>query len=46
MKLRFLNLSNNGLGQIELDAFKGDTQNLPLRRVGRGEISPLAIARG
>jgi hypothetical protein len=27
-------------------AFKGDAQNLPLRRVGRGEVSPLAVPRG
>jgi hypothetical protein len=26
--------------------FKGDAQNLPLRRVCRGEISPLAVPRG
>jgi hypothetical protein len=31
---------------IQFCAFKGDAQNLPLRRVGRGEISPLAVPRG
>jgi hypothetical protein len=32
--------------KVQFCAFKGDAQNLPLRRVGRGEISPLAIPRG
>jgi hypothetical protein len=32
--------------RYNFDAFKGDAQNLPLRRVGRGEISPLAVLRG
>jgi hypothetical protein len=32
--------------KVQFCAFKGDTQNLPLRRVGRGEISPLAVPRG
>ena len=29
--------------KVQFCAFKGDAQNLPLRRVGRGEISPLAV---
>jgi hypothetical protein len=32
--------------KVQFSAFKGDAQNLPLRRVGRGEISPLAVPRG
>ena len=43
--------------KVQFCAFKGDTQNLPLKRVGRGrslplkrvgrgEISPLAVPRG
>ena len=32
--------------KVQFCAFKGDAQNLPLRRVGRGEISPLAVPRG
>ena len=32
--------------KVQFCAFKGDTQNLPLRRVGRGEISPIAVPRG
>jgi hypothetical protein len=32
--------------KVQFGAFKGDAQNLPLRRVGRGEISPLAVLRG
>ena len=31
---------------VQFCALKGDTHNLPLRRVGRGEISPLAVPRG
>ena len=31
---------------VQFCAFKGDAHNLPLRRVGRGEISPLAVRRG
>ena len=29
--------------KVQFCAFKGDTQNLPLRIVGRREISPLAV---
>jgi hypothetical protein len=32
--------------KVQFCAFKGDAQNLPLRRVGRGEICPLAVLRG
>jgi hypothetical protein len=32
--------------KVQFCALKGDTQNLPLRRVGRGEISPQAVPRG
>jgi hypothetical protein len=32
--------------KVQFCAFKDDAQNLPLRRVGRGEISPLAVPRG
>ena len=32
--------------KVQFCAFKGDAHNLPLRRVGRGEISPLAVPRG
>ena len=32
--------------KVQFCAFKGDAQNLPLRRVGREEISPLAVPRG
>jgi hypothetical protein len=32
--------------KVQFGAFKGDAQNLPLRRVGRGGISPLAVPRG
>jgi hypothetical protein len=32
--------------KVQFCALKGDAQNLPLRRVGRGEISPLAVPRG
>ena len=32
--------------KVQFCAFKGDAQNLPLRRAGRGEISPLAVPRG
>jgi hypothetical protein len=32
--------------KVQFCAFKGNAQNLPLRRVGRGEISPLAVPRG
>ena len=32
--------------KVQFCGFKGDAQNLPLRRVGRGEISPLAVPRG
>ena len=32
--------------KVQICAFKADAQNLPLRRVGRGEISPLAVPRG
>ena len=33
--------------KVQFCVFKGDTQNLPLRRVGRGEIPPpLAVPRG
>ena len=32
--------------KVQFCASKGDAQNLPLRRVGRGEISPLAVPRG
>jgi hypothetical protein len=32
--------------KVHFCAFKGDAQNLPLRRVGRGEISSLAVPRG
>ena len=31
--------------KVQFCAFKGDTQNLPLRRVGRGDL-PLAVPRG
>ena len=32
--------------KVQFCAFKGDAQNIPLRRVGRGEISPLVVPRG
>ena len=32
--------------KVQFCALKGDAQNLPLRRVGRGEDLPLAVPRG
>ena len=32
--------------KVQFWAVKGDAQNLPLRRVGKGEISPLVPPRG
>ena len=31
--------------KVQFCAFKGDAQNLPLRRVGRGEIPPSSSQR-
>jgi hypothetical protein len=42
----FLTLHKRLCYKVQFCAFKGDAQNLPLRRVGRGEISPLAVPRG
>jgi hypothetical protein len=50
-------LTSGNCYKVQFCAFKGDTQNLllkrvgrgrslPLKRVGRGEISPLAVPRG
>jgi hypothetical protein len=45
MNIRKFGMENMSY-KVQFCAFKGDAQNLPLRRVGRREISPLAVPRG
>jgi hypothetical protein len=44
--LKIATLSHVCNYKVQFCALKGDAQNLPFRRVGRVEISPLAVPRG